>query len=886
MIASNSRYQPIIRMLHQVLRMTICFMLLMTTAAYAIDENEEEDPPFYETSVFLVVQGLGGQEVSGVINNDSVYLSVTDVFNFLKIRNVASAGMDSVSGYFINEAAAFLIDRAHKKITYQGKVYNLHKNDFVLTETSLYLKVDYFYKVFGLDCKFNLRNLSMVLSTKVELPAIREMRQELMRHNLNRLKGDIKPDTVIRRQRRLFQFGTADWSVIATQRLQDASDTRLNLSMGAALLGGEATVSLNYNNFARQQKLYIHDSSVIRPFDERQQYYRWRYVDNDRRALRQIIAGKIFTQSTASIFDPVVGVQLTNTSTSYRRSFGSYTLSNFTGPGWTVELYVNEALVDYTTADASGFFTFQVPLVYGNSILKLRFYGPYGEERTNEENISIPFNFLPLHEFEYTASGGFVQDSLNSVFSRIQTNYGLTRKVTVGAGVEYLSSISNGKTTMPFVNASLRLAPNMLFSGEYTHDVRARGILSYRMPSNLQLEMNYTRYKEGQKAIIYNFKEERKVMISKPFVTRKFSLFTRFTLNQIVLPESQYTTTEWLISGALFKVGTNFTTYAIFQPDTKPFVYSNLALSFRLPGQILLTPQIQYEYNSNRLMTARCDASKYMFRNVYLNATVEKNFINKINNFTIGIRYDFSFAQIGLSALRSNKLTTLVQSARGSLMHNGKASYTDASNRNRLGTGGVMVIPFLDVNNNGKKDAGEPRVYGLKVRSNGGRQINNLRDTTVTITEMEAYENYFLQLERNSFDNIAWQIKKPVISVMIEPNQLRLIEVPVSIIGEVAGTVYQMVNREKKGLGRMKVCIFREDGTMAACVLTESDGYFNFMGLGPGKYTAELDKTQVHNLRMKVTPLTIPFKISTNKEGDVVDGLEFITVRIRDEKDL
>jgi hypothetical protein len=159
---------------------------------------------------------------------------------------------------------------------------------------------------------------------------------------------------------------------------------------------------------------------------------------------------------------------------------------------------------------------------------------------------------------------------------------------------------------MPFVNASLRLAPNMLFSGEYTHDVRARGIFSYRMPSNLQLELNYTKYKEGQKAIIYNFREERKVMISKPFVTRKFSLFTRFTLNQIILPESQYTTTEWLISGALFNVGTNFTTYAIFQPEEKPFVYSNLALSFRLPGQVLLTPQIQYEYNSNRLMTARC----------------------------------------------------------------------------------------------------------------------------------------------------------------------------------------------------------------------------------------------------------------------------------------
>jgi hypothetical protein len=374
-------------------------LLLFAAASSAKDkdgDNEEDDPPFYETSLFLVVQGIGGQEVSGVINNDSVYLSIADVFNFLKIRNTVSPGMDSVSGYFINENAAFLIDKVNSNIQYQGKTFKLHKNDFVLTETSLYLKIDYFNKVFGLDCKFNFRSLSMVLSTKVELPAIREMKLEMMHRNINRLKGNLKADTVIARRHPAFQFGTADWSVVATQRLQDVNDAWVSLSMGATLLGGEATVSLNYNDYARQQLRHSHDSdNVVRPFDQRQQYYRWRYVNNNNRALRQIIAGKIFTQSTSSIFDPVVGFQLTNTSTSYRRSFGSYTLSNFTGPGWTVELYVNDALVDYTTADASGFFTFQVPLVYGNSILKLRFYGPYGEERTNEENISIPFNFLP-----------------------------------------------------------------------------------------------------------------------------------------------------------------------------------------------------------------------------------------------------------------------------------------------------------------------------------------------------------------------------------------------------------------------------------------------------------------------------------------------------------
>ena len=60
-----------------------------------------------------------------------------------------------------------------------------------------------------------------------------------------------------------------------------------------------------------------------------------------------------------------------------------------------MELYVNNVLVDYVKADASGFFTFEVPLVYGNSLVKLRYYGPWGEEHSREQTISIPFNFLP-----------------------------------------------------------------------------------------------------------------------------------------------------------------------------------------------------------------------------------------------------------------------------------------------------------------------------------------------------------------------------------------------------------------------------------------------------------------------------------------------------------
>lgn len=857
----------------------ICMLLLAAIAALpalATDIDNDEDPKFEETSIMVVLQGFGGAEIPAVVKDESAYLSIADMFNFLRIRNTPSENYDSISGFFISQDAVFLIDKKHNRISYRDQEFRLGPEELVKQETGLYLRTDYFNKVFGLNCQFNFRSLSVNVTSKFELPAMREMRQQLMYSNLNRLKGNIKADTIIPRSKQLFKFGMADWSVVSTQRLQNVNDTWFNLTLGGTFAGGEATVSLNYNNYARQQLLPAHpDSNIIRPFDQRQQYYRLRFVNNERPWLRQVIAGKIFTPTISSLFAPVVGVQVTNAPTTYRRSYGSYTLSNFTDPGWTVELYINNALVDYTVADAAGFYTFQVPLVYGNSQIRLRFYGPWGEERFQEENINIPFNFLPKNEFEYTASAGVAEDTTNSRLGRVQLNYGLTRSITVGAGVEYLSSIRKANT-LPFVTTSMRIAANLLFSGEYTHGVRARGILSYRSRNNLQAELNYTKYKKGQTAIIYNWREERKAIVSKPFFTKNFSLFTRLTLNQIVLPVSSYTTTEWLLSGAVLNVGTSLSTYAIFMKDESPFVYSNLALTFRIPGKIMLTPQAQYEYNSHRFMAIRCEAGKYLFKNGYLNVSYEKNYRNGITNYGIGLRYDFSFAQIGFSLWRNNNLTTLVESARGSIIHDGRSGYTGTNSRSSVGSGGVVFVPFLDLNNNERQDAGEPRVAGLQLKYNGGRMIRSLRDTSIAILDMEPYAAYLFELESKGFENISWQIKKPAIKVIIEPNQLRRIDVPVSVAGEVSGVVYLKEDTLLKEQGGIKICIYRSDSTLVKCILTESDGYFNYMGLAPGDYVIQPDAAQLKKLRLTTQQAAYNLHISSRKEGDVIDDIEFI----------
>ena len=329
--------------------------------------------------------------------------------------------------------------------------------------------------------------------------------------------------------------------------------------MGAAVFGGEANLFLNYYN--------------DRPLKMKDHFYFWRNVNNDRKLIRQVILGKILPNPASTIYDGVVGIQINNTPTTYRRTFGSYTLSDKTEPNWTVELYVNNVLVNYTKADASGFFTFEVPMVYGNSVVKLRYYGPWGEEKTSEQNLSIPFNFLPQKQFEYTISAGVVEDYTKSKFTRAQFNYGLTKRITIGGGVEYLSSLKQDK--MPFLTLSSRIGSNLFLNGEYVHGVKSRALASYRFPSNLRIELNYLRYDKDQQVIRINFLDEKKLVVSKSMSKAKYSAFTRFTLNQFSVAHSPKNQNLLLLNGystVVSGISSNLTSYVIFRETASPWL--------------------------------------------------------------------------------------------------------------------------------------------------------------------------------------------------------------------------------------------------------------------------------------------------------------------------
>jgi hypothetical protein len=822
-----------------------------------------ENTAYEEIYLTARVQGVGAFDLNALYVYDSgqLLLPVADIFRFLHLKTEISTHADTISGFIVDESNRYLIDHPNKQIFANGETYTVQNKDLIKTETGLFLDHLLFGQIFGLHCDFNFRALSLEIKPDFEVPVIREMRLVQFRKNVQQLRGEVEVDTALNREYHLFRFGMVDWMFSSTQNTAQPNDTRLRLAAGAELAGGETNLILNY--------------STRYGIDNQYQQYYWRWADNKPKAIRQVRVGTINPSYIASVYDPVVGFSVTNAPTTYRRAFGEYTISDYTEPGWTVELYVNKVIVDYQTADAMGFYSFDVPLVYGSSEVMLKFYGPYGEERVEEQFINIPFNFLPPGEVEYRVSSGLVADGENSRFGRAEVKYGLNRFVTVGGGMEYLSAVATG-SKIPFLTASVTPFRNFLVTGEYAHGVRSNALLNYRLSSGATFELDYTRYVPGQKAIRFDYREQRKAALSVPMRFSFLNGHSRWSFQQNVYEHSTYNTANVTISAFRGRHNANLSAYANWLKNGDPVVYGNLGFGFRTDRGFTLRPQGQFDITRGEITSVKAELEKRIFRSGYVSVSGEENFRSDYWSVALSFRWDLPFAQTNLSArVSSNDFSSTVGGS-GSFAFGGGNGYVYKDNRPATGRGGVTITPFVDINHNGVRDDGEPLASGLDVRMSGGRILSNRNDSIIRIVGLEPYTSYLLTLNDHGLEQISWQLKHKNIRVEIDPNQFKKIDIPVLPMGEVNGWVYIEDEKGTRGLGRIVINFFTDDGVLVASTMTESDGGFTFLGLPPGKYNAQVDSAQLSGLKMTSTPLKMDFELEPMYDGDIVYDLRLI----------
>ena len=794
---------------------------------------------------------------------DVVMLPVSDLFDFLKIPNKVSSDGQVIKGFFENETNSFEINNLKKFIQFKGQTYPITNDEVTMDIGILYLKTTAFKRAFGFDMAFNDRSLSIMFTSPFELPLFKLMKQEKQRENL-RISGSESAvyDTILKRDYHWYRGDMVDWSVASTQSNDGMSETRMELGGGAEILGGETNVWLNYSTQYGMKR-------------NQQQYY-WRWADNSAKIVRQFQVGRITTPSITSVLSPVDGFMVTNALTTIRKALGNYTISNYTEPDWVVELYLNNQLISYTRADATGFYTFKVPIVYGTSNIVLRFYGPSGEIRSEQKTYSMPFNLLPKGEFEYRVSGGSLLDTIGAKFAKAEFNYGLSRTLTLGGGVEYLSSITN-HPEVPFLNLTYQPFASLLMTGEYAHNVRSKVTLNYSFPKNIVFDLTYARYVPGQQAIIYNYLEERSASLAIPLRFQNVTSSIRTSFRQNVYQDFTYSSGELMWTNNYKNYSMILTNYANASAANALNLYGNLTLAAKLRKETNIRTSAQYNYLYKQLISLRLEVDRKLFANGHGAIKLENNFLTNSQSVSLTFRYELPYMTTNASVSASNSRFQMSEGASGSFAFNSGGNYVHTDRRNAVGRSGISINPFIDMNFNGVKDANEPNSKGLRVRCSGGQILQRDQDSVIRIVGLEPFVDYTLSLDESGFDNVSLRLAGKSMKVTTDPNQFKMIMLPVQPMAEIFGSV---ADETGKGIGRIIVRVTDKSGKLVAKVLTESDGYFNYIGFKPGDYKVFVDSLQLDILKYQATPVFA--SVLENKDGDVVDAgtIELVKKRV------
>jgi hypothetical protein len=481
---------------------------------------------------------------------------------------------------------------------------------------------------------------------------------------------------------------------------------------------------------------------------------------------------------------------------------------------------------------------------------------------------------MPVNEFEYALSAAIVEDSIGSRFAKGEFNYGVNRFFTIGGGLEYLSSLP-AEDIIPFARATVQPFSRLTINGEYAHGVRTKGLLNYYITKDVLLELDYAKYVDGQKATIFNASEERKARLSVPFKYKKVNGYFRLDYSQLVYNSFNYNYSTLTFSTYYRRFNANVLTQLNWVDQKSPYITSDLAFSYTFKNNYVVRSLARYNATDAVLLSYTAELEKRIAKG-FISASFQRNI--QSNNFylNVGCKYDFSFARATVSSSQSKLDSGTSISAQGSLAFGGGNGYVHSNVNSSISRGGILLYPFLDLNQNGILDNGEHLVKITAARVNGGRAVFSKNDSIVRIPNLNSFTNYIITFDDTDLDNIAWRFKHKTYQVLIDPNQFKRIDVPILSMGEISGMTYIEKESSLKGIGRISIKIYKKDSDKVVTeILSESDGYIYKLGLKPGEYRACVDPEQLINLDFVAEPGCRYFTIKTSEEGDIVDGIDF-----------
>ncbi|MCK4494316.1 MAG: hypothetical protein KAU26_09685, partial [Methylococcales bacterium] len=625
------------------------------------------------------------------------------------------------------------------------------------------------------------------------------------------------------------------------------------------------------------------------------------------------------------------GIHISSRSTNHVSEFDNIVLEGVLLPGYEVEQYRNNILMGSQRFSGNGKYRFdRVILLRGQNSIRLEFYGPQGQRRTETSSyymgsdrmavgtinydLSVYQAGLRVYDTESNTSSQGGDGSLGGTFS---LDYGLTRDISLTAGIAFVpTSNKEDESSESRKYATLGLRTQLMGVGLAVHGAVddtggfAAGINAQTLLNHWNLSFNHEQYFQNFDAQSSSNKNATpRLSRSSARIQRSFSNLLFKGLNFDLGFNGDYQTydgreSNWSLGNT---IGINYKRLSITNTirqsvsgaDTT--TQGSINLNLNLPYEFSLRTSAHYDL-VDMVDQYSVGISKQLPYQVNFNLNYNRQLSHAKNKvpdgsttYSLALTREFSFVNLGFRMSRNeyddpdsnaNAGWSAGATISFSLFPDFAAKSVMMSSQNMAQKGAIRTRAFRDDNGDGLRDANEPYLSDVKVLSQAYGKIPYVTqaDKVVPLNKDQltgAGRWLDVMLDSSTMPDPSYYPASRGRSVLPRSGVVSNLDLPVMVTADIEGMVNFKIGKKIRPLPNITVQIIQQGGDdkkekIIAEAKTEFDGIYVISHIPIGTYQVRILPEQAKQIG--VQQLIIP-TITLTHETDLLEKVDIELVR-------
>jgi hypothetical protein len=835
--------------------------------------------------IVLAVKRKGTTIVPGIVayeRDGEFFVPIHHLAEELSFPSSYNKATGRVEGQYFGGTNTYIVDASTQTVTAFGETYPMPEGSYILRNEGddlddVYISTDILNVLWPLDFESSrvLQSISIETDRRLpfELAAERAKRQKELKARLERKTQNLDENFVYIPNGYKFLGPQA---LFLSQSIQWRNSSK-TLSKGA-FVGGEGDI---LGTEARYAANFAQSGSANPQFESMRLSLRRQDYGNGKLlpfGLSSVEVGdtNIYSPDLVSNSIGGAGISIRSGRKNFSSDFDEITVEGTSLPGWEVEIYRGNVLIDFGEVDAFGEYRFEnIPINYGPNEIRVLLYGPQGQIEERVEEYRIARNFLKPGEISYQAGAVRTGNRFIDVSEKNNPDAELSKSIRIDRGLNPFITTFATLTEQPIAGLDKQtyatLGANFeAFGGigrtELYKQIGAGGAFDLSYANRflgVNTSLNATLYDDFESLTggFGNGKKSKEfsVSLSKNLPVKLGSLnlnasadYTSFedpdVANSLLLRSLQGLTTDY--------GGFSHSISARYSDSEQQDLQGQLSYSNTLNKFFSFSNSLSYDLDPNARFTSTNLDLRYRQRNKMSASLGFTQSLEDSSNRSadFGLSYNFKDFAANFNMDWDNENgTNFVFGTSTTLGPDSKSGIYKLTNRYEKALSAITFKVFHDVNGNGSfdEDEDEPVPNARLTLSNGQQSKGTDENGFTEVTRGNSgFVNITLHRPSLSYNPFLVPARKNGFATILRDGTKMHIDFPLIMSGSIDGT---LSDTEDEGMSGMTMQLIDDQGQLAKEVKTISGGFYVFELVRPGKYIVQVSPEH----RIFVPPKTV-----------------------------